>query len=481
MRFRIRTIGPILTGVALLFAASSCADVEGDTQSSDNAALGDALPGTNGTTFAAAKANFAAQEGAPDGLGPIFNERSCMLCHQTGAVGGAGENIERRYGTLTNGVFDPLANTGGSLRQLFSLGVFTVGNGQNCQSGADANPAPGATIFAGRVTTPLFGLGLVDSLPDSAFDTLASREPAAIRGIVNRVATALPNPLDPAQTTGGTRVGRFGWKAGVPNLGQFSADAYLNEMGITTSSCIRGTPNLAFATENRANRAPTNAIINGCPDDQVPGTDDDLAEETNNCAGGVNELQDDVANFTFFMAHLAPPCRSRSRRARRRTGAGRCSIRRRCSVRAATARIRTSSARRRPAASRRGSASPRTPTSSCTTWGRRVTASATRAIRWRSPTACGPRRCGACGRATSCSTTAARRMRGRHPAAQRRRGRSGNRGGERVQRAQLGAKDRPGELPADAVGVARSRATDEAASEGAASLGRPRSAVARRT
>ena len=56
-------------------------------------------------------------------------------------------------------------------------------------------------------------------------------------------------------------------------------------------------------------RAGTNAIINGCPDDQVPGTDDDLAAETNNCAGGVNELQDDVANFTFFMAHLAAPPR----------------------------------------------------------------------------------------------------------------------------------------------------------------------------
>ena len=39
----------------------------------------------------------------------------------------------------------------------------------------------------------------------------------------------------------------------------------------------------------------------------MPGTDDDFAAETNNCAGGVNELQDDVANFTFFMAHLAPP------------------------------------------------------------------------------------------------------------------------------------------------------------------------------
>ncbi len=128
-----------------------------------------------------------------------------------------------------------------------------------------------------------------------------------MRGIVNRVSTVLPNPADGAQQTGATRVGRFGWKAGVPNLGQFSADAYLNEMGITTSSCIRGAPSLAFATENRANRSPTNAVINGCPDDLIPGTDDDFAADNNSCSGGLNELQDDVANFTFFMAHLAPP------------------------------------------------------------------------------------------------------------------------------------------------------------------------------
>jgi len=299
--------GTTLTAAALLFTASSCKDLGDDGQSSADFALGDALPGTNGTTFAAAKANFSAAEGAPDGLGPIFNERSCMFCHQTGAVGGAGENIERRYGTLTNGVFDPLANTGGSLRQLFGLGTFTVGNGQNCQSGTDANPAPGATIFAGRVTTPTFGLGLVDSLPDSSFDTLAGREAAGIRGIVNRVSIVLPNPADASQSVGSTRVGRFGWKGGVPNLAQFSADAYLNEMGITTTHCSKGAPNLSFATENRANRAATNAIINGCPDDQVPGIDDDFAGENNNCAGGRNELQDDVANFTFFMSHLAPP------------------------------------------------------------------------------------------------------------------------------------------------------------------------------
>ena len=78
---------------------------------------------------------------------------------------------------------------------------------------------------------------------------------------------------------------RFGWKAVHASLADFAADAYLNEMGITTTSCIGGQVVNDFATENRANRAPTNAVINGCPDDLIPGTDDDFAEEENNCAG----------------------------------------------------------------------------------------------------------------------------------------------------------------------------------------------------
>ena len=294
--------------LALPLLGTACGDMKDDVASTESFLLGDALPGTNAADFAEAKDAFNASENASDGLGPIFNERGCGTCHQNGAIGGAGQQVESRFGRVVNGLFDGMDSVGGSLRQLFGIGGFNVG-GVNCQSGTDANPAAGATIFAGRVTTPLFGLGLVDSLPDSRFDTLASREPAAIRGIVNRVSTALPNPLDPSQNTGATRVARFGWKAGVPNLGQFSGDAYLNEMGITTTSCIRGAVNSAFATENRANRAPSNAVINGCPDDAVPGVDDSLAAETNNCAGGVNELQDDLAFFTFFMAHLAPPPR----------------------------------------------------------------------------------------------------------------------------------------------------------------------------
>jgi CxxC motif-containing protein (DUF1111 family) len=298
----------LTTGGTLGFVscASSQQGEEDTATSVEQALLGGTLPGTDATAFATASANFAATENNADGLGPIYNEHACGTCHQNGALGGAGQQTENRYGKLTNGVFDAMESTGGSLRQIFGIGGFNVG-GLNCQSGTDANPAPGATIFASRLTTPLFGLGLVDSLPDSAFDTLASREPAGIAGVVNRVSIALANPADPSQSNGGTRVGRFGWKAGVPSLAQFAADAYLNEMGITTTHCNRGSANLTFATENRANRSPTNAIINGCPDDQKPGIDDDFAGENNNCSGGLNQLQDDVENFLFFMAHLAPP------------------------------------------------------------------------------------------------------------------------------------------------------------------------------
>jgi CxxC motif-containing protein (DUF1111 family) len=296
-----------LAALLALPLGAGCSDLIDDSSSTDNFALGDAIPGTNATDFAAAKANFGLTETQQDGLGPIFNERSCSACHSNGATGGAGQNIERRYGTLTNGVFNGLGNTGGSLRQLFGIGGFNPSPGVNCQSGTDANPAPGATIFAGRMTTPTFGLGLVELIPDGTLQGIAAAQPASIRGVaVDNVIQLTSGPF----TRGQHHVARFGWKAVHASLADFAADAYLNEMGITTTSCAAGQVVNDFATENRANRAPTNAVINGCPDDLVPGTDDNFAAEENNCAGGLTEVQDDVANFAFFMRNLAPAPRA---------------------------------------------------------------------------------------------------------------------------------------------------------------------------
>ena len=170
----------------------------------------------------------------------------------------------------------------------------------------EVEPADATVHDVGRLTTPLFGLGLVDAMPDSFFDFVASTEPPPVRGRVNRVAIVLPNPADPSQHIGALRVGRFGWKAGVSNLVQFSADAYLNEMGITTQHCINGQSVLSFATESKPNGVAQPA---GC-DDRGPGgagvpagTDDGVGS----CAGGLTEIQDDVRLFADFMTFLAPP------------------------------------------------------------------------------------------------------------------------------------------------------------------------------
>jgi CxxC motif-containing protein (DUF1111 family) len=304
-------------------------DGESGVMQGNQELLGDQLSGTAASLLTESKTAFLNVESITDGVGPIFNERSCGGCHANGATGGAGENIERRFGRFVNGVFDPLPNSGGSLRQLFSLGNFNnpglpaasrgrcqAGNPTLCCVPTDVLPSTATVRDVGRLTTPLFGLGLVDSIPDSFFDSLAAAEPAAIRGVVNRVQILLPNPGDPTQSVSSTRVGRFGWKAGVATLLQFSADAYLNEMGISTQSCFKGTSILAFATENAPNAAAGTFPV-GCDDMAplqsaanvaagIPITTDDAVGV---CSGGRTEIQDDVFLFASFMTSLAAPPR----------------------------------------------------------------------------------------------------------------------------------------------------------------------------
>jgi CxxC motif-containing protein (DUF1111 family) len=297
------------------------------------AAVGDPLPGLQADPdlLAEARDAFNASETIADGLGPTFNERGCANCHGASASGGGGENTERRFGRFVNGIFDPMAAQGGTLRQLFSVanfnnpdlppssrGLCQPGNPTLCCVPTEVEPAAATVRNVGRVTTPLFGLGLVDAMPDSFFDSLAAAQPAAIRGFVNRVPILLPNPGDPTQTLGGTRVGRFGWKAGVPTLMQFSADAYNNEMGITTQSCVRGTSVTTFALENPPNALP-GTQPDGC-DDLAPRNPDSFGpsvglsvaaghqvdDPVGPCGGGRTEIQDDVFLFTVAMTALAP-------------------------------------------------------------------------------------------------------------------------------------------------------------------------------
>lgn len=278
------------------------------------AAIGDSLPGFDPVELAEAREAFAAVEGIDEGLGPIFNEAGCGVCHGIPALGGSGTQIERRFGRLTNGVFDALDGQGGSLRDLFTNGTYVTEAGQTCTIPLEVEPAGTNVSNVGRTSIPLFGLGLMDSMPDEVFAQVQATQPPEDRGITTSVTIALPDTRDSRQGNGSRRLARFGWKGGVPGLLQFSGDAYMNEMGITTQSCVDGVSNLAFAAEQFPNNVAPPAGCNGgdlAPanppgDPQVPEFTDDVV---GNCAGGRDEVQDDIALFTLFMTSLAPPPR----------------------------------------------------------------------------------------------------------------------------------------------------------------------------
>jgi CxxC motif-containing protein (DUF1111 family) len=190
--------------------------------------FGDALPGLSKTQLADFQdglSDFVEVEAVADGLGPVFNGRACAECHSVPVVGGGSERIETRFGTITNGTFDPMTSFGGSLIQDHAIGPSDASGIH--QFVAETVPAS-ATIVAHRRTTPLFGLGLVDAVPDSDFIALAATEALRNDGTAGKVSMVTD------LVHGGTSVGKFGWKAQNPNLLQFAADAYLNEMGITS-------------------------------------------------------------------------------------------------------------------------------------------------------------------------------------------------------------------------------------------------------
>src|SRR6476469_131031 len=137
------------------------------------------------------------------------------------AIGGSNARLETRFGTTVNGSFDPMTYAGGSLIQDHGIGSY---NGTDFV--AESVPAA-ATVVAQRRTTPLFGLGLVDAVPDDTFKALAWIERIYTPASAGKVSAVTD------LRSGATVVGKFGWKAQNPTLFQFSGDAYLNEMGIT--------------------------------------------------------------------------------------------------------------------------------------------------------------------------------------------------------------------------------------------------------
>jgi len=169
-------------------------------------------------TFDADRETFDEQEDIDEGLGPVFNARSCGECHGTPVSGGSSQVTELRAGHFDGRNF--VAHPGGSLindRAIDALIQERILGGNEVRT------------FRGSPST--LGLGYVEAIDDQTLIDLARWQffftGGRIPGQVIRVPVAEAN--------GALRVGRFGWKNQNSSLVSFAADAYLNEMGITST------------------------------------------------------------------------------------------------------------------------------------------------------------------------------------------------------------------------------------------------------
>ena len=161
--------------------------------------------------------DFLEVEDAEEGLGPIFNGRSCAECHATPRIGGVSTISAFRAGTLNpDGSFEE--PEGGTLIHLFSIPPHQT----------QAVIPPGVNVVARRRPLPLFGDGLVEAVPDEILVAMEDPEDLNEDGISGRVHWVTD------KDTGELRAGRFGWKAMQSSLFTFGAEAYRNEMGITS-------------------------------------------------------------------------------------------------------------------------------------------------------------------------------------------------------------------------------------------------------
>ncbi|MFN0059466.1 MAG: di-heme oxidoredictase family protein [Planctomycetota bacterium] len=246
--------------LAPLFSSSSVAQIPPQPR------MGDPITGLTVEQLArfwSGKADFEQTLAPSEGLGPTFNQTSCGSCHNTPATGGAGTISVTRFGLARTGSpFDPLASLGGSLLQSQAID-------DGCQE-----TVPGiANVTTLRITTPLFGAGLVEAIDDD--DILAH---VATSGGFAHLIVPLEDPF------GSPRVGRFGWKAQLATVLSFSGDAALNEMGLTN----RLVPN-----ENAPNGDA--ALLAMC---------DSVADPEDTADAQGFDFIDRVADFQRF---LAPP------------------------------------------------------------------------------------------------------------------------------------------------------------------------------
>ncbi|CAM2069037.1 C-type cytochrome [Sulfidibacter corallicola] len=204
---------------------------------------------------------------ARDGLGPLFNARSCSSCHLRDGRGRPPENPgdalvsmlfrlsvpgedanggplgDPIYGTQLNGASIPgVAPEGfGEVQYEEISGTYSDGETYSLRrpTYSISDPAYGSfredLLISPRVAPAMIGLGLLEFIPADTILAAADPDDANGDGISGKANFVWD------VEAGETVLGRFGWKSNQPDIRQQTAGAFLGDIGITSS---------LFPTEN---------------------------------------------------------------------------------------------------------------------------------------------------------------------------------------------------------------------------------------
>jgi CxxC motif-containing protein (DUF1111 family) len=213
----------------------------------------------------AARDTFNEAEAESDGIGPVFNNISCVSCHGNPfRADGTGSQVTELRAGHFNGV-SFVDHPGGSLI-----------NDRAVDPSIQERVLPGNEVRTLRLTLSIAGDGFVECIDSNTLNNISLAQPAGQRGTFIQVPVA--------EAPGNNRGGRFGWKNQNSSLLSFAGDAYVNEMGVT---------NRLFQTENTSN----GTVVQGGPFD---GKGDP--------AGVGEDDANDIDAFTLFMRSMkAPP------------------------------------------------------------------------------------------------------------------------------------------------------------------------------
>ena len=161
--------------------------------------------------FLRGRARYDRDVSEGEGLGPSINGDSCRGCHFEPGIGGAGPSGVSAV-RLVNPTEMPLQGHDGQV-----IKRFTFHNHPPTSSHSNEQ-----TMYEVRQALPSYGLGILDEIPDEAIIENADPDDDNEDGIRGQV-----------RVDQNGRVGRFGWRAQLPTLTEFVADALSVELGLT--------------------------------------------------------------------------------------------------------------------------------------------------------------------------------------------------------------------------------------------------------